>query len=145
MRSIDISTEVFAKIWALRLQGEEDENAILMRLLGLKKPQESKAPGSKSTSPRKRSITKVLWCHDVRQALRNLGGQAHLREIYEEVRSIRRKAGRSLPINVEPIVRKELEHNSSDSHSYKAKRDWFKSVNGIRGGVWALREQSDPK
>ena len=47
MRSIDISTEVFAKIWALRLQGEEDENAILMRLLGLKKPQESKAPGSK--------------------------------------------------------------------------------------------------
>ena len=34
-RMIDVSTEVFAAIWARRQDGEETENAILQRLLGL--------------------------------------------------------------------------------------------------------------
>jgi hypothetical protein len=33
MRKIDISTEVFAKIWSLRIEGEETENEILQRIL----------------------------------------------------------------------------------------------------------------
>lgn len=34
MRTIQISTSVFARIWAARQEGEESENAILNRLLG---------------------------------------------------------------------------------------------------------------
>ncbi|MFN3620093.1 hypothetical protein [Sphingorhabdus sp.] len=34
-RMIDVSTEVFATIWAQRQDGEESENAILSRILGL--------------------------------------------------------------------------------------------------------------
>jgi hypothetical protein len=36
-RMISVSTEVFAAIWANRVDGEEGENAILERLLGLAK------------------------------------------------------------------------------------------------------------
>jgi len=35
MRSIQISTDVFAAIWAARRNGEDSEDAILRRLLGL--------------------------------------------------------------------------------------------------------------
>ncbi|MDA8708597.1 hypothetical protein N9M10_04410 [Hellea sp.] len=36
-RSIEISTDVFAAIWAARIDGEETENQILQRLLSAKK------------------------------------------------------------------------------------------------------------
>ena len=38
MRSINVSTEVFAAIWAARQPGEETEDDILRRVLGGKKP-----------------------------------------------------------------------------------------------------------
>jgi hypothetical protein len=38
MRSINVSTEVFAVIWAARQPGEETEDDILRRVLGGKKP-----------------------------------------------------------------------------------------------------------
>lgn len=41
MRSIDISTDVFAELWARRKEGEESEDKILRRLLGLGKPKRS--------------------------------------------------------------------------------------------------------
>ena len=34
MRSINISTDVFAKIWSLRQNAEDTEDAILRRILG---------------------------------------------------------------------------------------------------------------
>ncbi|MCB9994323.1 MAG: hypothetical protein H6873_11785 [Hyphomicrobiaceae bacterium] len=37
MRTIDVSTPVFAAIWAARRDGEETENAILERILGIAK------------------------------------------------------------------------------------------------------------
>ena len=36
MRSIQVSTDVFAAIWAARMEGEDTEEAILRRLLGVK-------------------------------------------------------------------------------------------------------------
>ena len=44
-RMIDVSTEVFAAIWAKRQDGEETENAILERLLGLN-PRKENAPAA---------------------------------------------------------------------------------------------------
>lgn len=46
-RPIDISTDVFAAIWAKRMDGEESENAILRRLLGCSAaegPEEERGP-----------------------------------------------------------------------------------------------------
>jgi hypothetical protein len=136
MRTIQISTAAFAKIWAHRVDGEEDENTILERLLGVESSQQD--------SPQKpvrnlRFSEKTLWRHDVKTALTALGGEAHLKQIYTEVRDIRRKAGRSLPLNLEAIVRRELEYNSSDSNVHTGKFDWFRSVGGLGSGVWALR------
>jgi hypothetical protein len=39
MRTISISTEVFAALWSKHLPGEESENAILERLLSLPSPE----------------------------------------------------------------------------------------------------------
>lgn len=136
MRTIEISTDVFAKIWSLRAEGEEDENTILKRLLGLT-GERRQAYAVEKISQRP---GKVLWRDDVVAALLSLGGKAHLSEIYEEVRSIRRKAGRSVPVNIEAIIRRELEYNSSDARAFIGKRDWFHSVDGIGGGVWSIRQ-----
>jgi hypothetical protein len=135
MRTIEISTEVFAKIWSQRISGEEDENTILGRLLGLKN-----SPLREEQKTFK--IGTILWRQDVRESLKNLGGSGHLKDIYEQVRIIRRSKGRSVPANLDAIVRRELEYNSSDAGAYQGKRDWFKSVDGIGSGVWALREEA---
>lgn len=136
MRSIEVSTEVYAKIWSQRISGEEDENAILTRLLGLK--------SVASETPRKAlKIGTIVWRQDVRDGLKALGGSGHLKDIYEQVRAIRRSKGRSVPTNLEAIVRRELEYNSADAKVYQGKRDWFKSVDGIGSGVWALRNEPE--
>lgn len=46
MRAINVSTEVFAAIWAARGTGEESENDILGRILGCKVDQEASNPPS---------------------------------------------------------------------------------------------------
>lgn len=140
MRNIEISTEVFAKIWSQRIAGEEDENAILTRLLGLEKP--TSAQDQKVSDPAgcQSPAQRHLWRHDVRAGLQSLGGFGHLKDIYEAVRFIRRTNGRSVPTNLEAIVRRELEYNSSDAGVFQGKRDWFHSVDGIGSGVWAIRD-----
>lgn len=141
VRTIEVSTEVFAKIWSQRVAGEEDENAILTRLLG-----PSRAKGSKQSeeSPKAALFRPLRWRDDVMATLHLLGGEAPLKHIYEGVRNIRRSNGRSVPANLEAIVRRELEYNSSDASVFQGKRDWFRSVGGIGSGVWALREQTAP-
>lgn len=144
MRTIEISTEVFAKIWAQRMSGEETEDQILSRLLGLK----GEGPAKKSIKVVHRRVVPnsppERWRDDVREGLRRLGGSGHLKDLYHTVRSIRRENGRTVPANLEAIVRRELEYNSSDAGSYQGKRDWFLSVEGIGSGVWALRDTSKP-
>ena len=98
MRKIDVSTEVFAKIWAQRIAGEESEDEILKRLLGVKASDNSQAA---KTSKGNSIINSALWRQDVRQGLENLGGSGHLKDIYQAVRDIRRKHGRSIPPNFE--------------------------------------------
>ncbi len=43
-RSITVSTDVYAAIWAARKEGEDSENAVLARILGCKPSTKSKAP-----------------------------------------------------------------------------------------------------
>ncbi|WP_170365275.1 hypothetical protein [Ruegeria arenilitoris] len=81
------------------------------------------------------------WCDDVRSALDELGGRAHLSKIYDKVEEIRQSAGRSTPKSLEEVVRKELEMRSSDSEVFDAARgeDWFCLPEGKGAGIWALR------
>lgn len=138
-RSIEVSTEVFAKIWSHRVEGEEDENTILSRLLGLTSP--IQAESDIKADPRESGtlVSRTLWRDDVRAGLQACDGEAPLREIYAAVRKIRVGKGRSVPLNLQAIVRRELEYNSSDSNVFAGKYDWFRSVGGLGSGIWALR------
>lgn len=70
----------------------------------------------------------ATWKEDIVKALENLGGSAHLSEIYNEVERIR-------PDNLNPTwdrtVQRELETNSSDSDAFSGE-DIFYSVEGKR-------------
>lgn len=130
MRRVEISTDVYAKIWSHRQPGEESEDQILARILGVR-----------LTKVRKEDVSmkQQLWRDDVKLALQQLGGSAPLTEIYAAVRNIRIINGRTLPPSTNAIIRREIEYNSSDTESYQHKLDWFKTVDGIGSGVWALR------
>ncbi len=78
----------------------------------------------------------ATWVDDVVQALKNLGGQAHRKQIIEEVKRIRTEP---LPIRLEEVVQRTIQNHSSDSAGFKGK-DLFKKIGD---GVWALREQSE--
>ncbi|MGY2992902.1 HNH endonuclease [Mesorhizobium sp. URHB0026] len=79
----------------------------------------------------------AIWREEVVEALRTIGGQGSLEEIY---RAVRGRGTRALPATWQAIVRRELEYNSSDSRSYQHRFDLFFSVSGIGAGVWGLRE-----
>lgn len=81
----------------------------------------------------------ITWRDDVGEALRQLGGRSSLGKIYNEVENLRKKAGRSVPRNLDAVVRSTLEDNSSDSQAYKGRFNWFYMPEGRGAGIWALR------
>ena len=81
----------------------------------------------------------LTWFDEVYWALDELGGVAHLSKIYEIITDARENKGIDRPQNLQSIVRKELEYNSSDSETFQGRRDVFYSVNGIGKGVWGIR------
>ncbi|UWQ57845.1 hypothetical protein K3722_15315 [Leisingera caerulea] len=85
-------------------------------------------------------VGRVRWCDDVREALTQLGGKAHLEKIYAKVREIRSGAGRSTPETLKEVVRKELEIRSPDSKAFLG-QDWFRIAGHKGEGYWALTAQ----
>jgi len=131
MRSIQVSTEVFAAIWSNRQEGEEDESTILSRIL---------AVGVERPTPN-RGKSKIRWVDDVVAGLEQLGGEAEYGRIYEQVRQVRLRGGRSIPRSFEEVIRKEIETHSSDSDAYAHREDLFCAPQGKGAGVWALRNR----
>ena len=78
----------------------------------------------------------ATWVEDITQALINLGGQATLAHIYEEVKKIRIEP---LPETYKASIRERIEAYSSNSSNFKGK-DYFQK---IEKGVWALKEKVD--
>ncbi|GAP21874.1 DUF4268 domain-containing protein [Leptolinea tardivitalis] len=76
------------------------------------------------------------WVEDIIQALKNLGGQATLAQIYEEVKRIRTEP---LPDTYKASIRERIEAHSSDSSNFKG-TDHFRKV---EKGVWALRDHAE--
>jgi hypothetical protein len=141
VRTIEIDTEVFSRIWAHRLEGEETENEILRRLLGSarQKARSTIVTKQPAEEPAVAAGARAKWRDDIMQGLTELGGTAALGDIYMKVRAIRRRAGRSLPPSTEAVIRRELENNSSDSDSFTHDRDWFSMPNGKGAGIWSIR------
>jgi len=69
-------------------------------------------------------------------ALKNLGGEGYLKNIYLEYENI---TSSPLSNTQKAGIRKCIEDNSSDSKNFKGK-DLFYSVYGIGKGAWGLRE-----
>lgn len=79
------------------------------------------------------------WIDDIVQAMKNLGGRAEYKDLYDEVRRIREDP---LPSTWKAVVRNQVESHSSDSDNYtNGRKDYFYSVHGKGKGVWALRPQ----
>tara|TARA_Y100000816_G_C26029742_1_gene539004 strand:+ start:48 stop:1178 length:1131 start_codon:yes stop_codon:yes gene_type:complete len=79
----------------------------------------------------------ATWREDTVQALKNLGGIAHLSDIHKEVEKIRKG---KLNNTWTQTVQRELETYSSDSEAYGGKKDIFYMVEGKGKGVWGLRD-----
>ena len=78
----------------------------------------------------------ATWVEDIVQAFKNLGGQASLNQLYEEVKRIRTEP---LPATYKACLRGIIEDNSSDSTRFRGK-DLFRKV---AKGVWALRDEEN--
>ena len=69
----------------------------------------------------------ATWKEDTIQALKNLGGVAHLSKIHKEVEKLRRG---KLNNTWTQTVQRELETYSSDSDAYSGKKDIFFMAEG---------------
>lgn len=79
------------------------------------------------------------WVDDITQALINLGGSAHRKEILEEVKRIRSEPP---PKSIIRIIQRTIQDHSSDSEGFNKanlEKDLFFSVRGIGEGYWGLR------
>jgi putative restriction endonuclease len=77
------------------------------------------------------------WIEIVTEALNNLGGMAHLSDIYLEVKKLNK---RELSKTWEATIRGVIERNSSDSDAFSPKNDIFYSIDGKGNGLWGLRD-----
>ena len=86
----------------------------------------------------------MTWASDLVLAFENLGGQAELAHVYDEIEKIRP----NLTPAWKSSVRERIQRHSSDSHAYNTKNpDLFYSLEGLGGGIWGLRSKvnSTPK
>lgn len=83
----------------------------------------------------------MTWDDDIRTALQQLGGRAHLRDIYPAVKAIRQQAGRSIPAEWQAAIRETLQRKSSDSENWDNTEDLFEMGRIHHGlmGFWSLR------
>lgn len=117
-KSTDLFQKVDKGVWALRTKTTSE----------LPKPHLEKP-----SSPINYSKTKPnSWVEDIVQALKNLGGEAHRSDIFEEIKRIR-----TVPLTEHSIEAMQgcIQAFSSDSLSFRGV-DLFRKVGD---GVWALR------
>ena len=142
MRNIDVSTDIYAMIWQLRMPGEESENAILDRVLGNALEASKGRPTAVPRNPEVEEYAMVrrhTWASDLVRSLKVLGGTAPLPRIYDTLERLRRLEGRSLPRTLQATARRTLANHSSDSPHYLGGLDLFCRPEGKGAGVWGLR------
>lgn len=146
MREISIGIETFAEIWKQRRDGENSEDDVLKRLLGLSEGPNVKAPTPKDVPkgdekpmmaadlpPSKKWSDLLVW------TLRKLGGRAHLSDIYRVSRMGRKALGFATTLHHDDSARECLESHCSESKKFRGKEDLFFMPEGKGAGIWALR------
>lgn len=83
---------------------------------------------------------KLDWTAIVVQAIEQLGGDAHLDEIYKKIEELH--PDRLTP-HYQNTVRGTIYKNSSDSEFFQEKQDLFKRIGKGRTGRWAIREYKE--
>lgn len=76
------------------------------------------------------------WKEDIIESLKRLGGEAHLSEIYNDIKL---NTKRILSQTYEATIRATLERYSSDSDAYNQQEDLFFIVSEKGEGKWGLR------
>ncbi|MCA1474306.1 DUF262 domain-containing protein [Bradyrhizobium sp. NBAIM08] len=93
--------------------------------------------GKSLTPPKPNGIEEGTWLDDTVLALKELGGQASLSDLYKQIARLRGETKRSLPTNYQAIVRRTLEENSEDSDAHRQRHRLFR--NSDKGkGLWSL-------
>jgi hypothetical protein len=135
-------------IWSSREEGEEDEETILRRVLREKRDALAASPVAEANEKDMRELEGTYgvsrhstWWQIIEAALRRIGGQGTLSEIYNSLRHLSKEIGKNMPPSLEAVVRGTLEDNSSDSGRWKQVRDVFEMPRGKHSGFWALRRK----
>ncbi len=158
-REIQVELNTFRLIWTFWEEGDINEDQIIYRVLSEKMEEKLSFRGNSSIvnsetselvqksvaskqyikldkDSRVSNFEKVRWVDDVVEALRSLGGEANLSDIYKKVEEIRGKNGRTIVRSLDATVRQTLEAHSSDSENFQQRADFFKNVGR---GRWKLR------
>jgi hypothetical protein len=86
-----------------------------------------------ATNPTAASNT---WLSDIVTAMRHLGGQATLSELYDELIQMRL----NLPDSWKEVISRVIQNHSSDASDFNPSfTDLFYSVSGLGAGRWGLR------
>lgn len=86
-------------------------------------------------------VEKTTYRSEIISALRTLGGQGELRDIYSVIKERGILPSIKTNPNWQAQVRKQLQVDSSDSTHTNSGKNLFYSVNGLYGGVWGIRSQ----
>lgn len=79
----------------------------------------------------------LTWVDAVVLAVAKHGGTAHLNRMYDDAPRIYGY----VPGSVDSVIRQAVESHSSDSEQWRrGTPDLFYSVEGLRSGIWGLRE-----
>jgi len=113
----DLFRKVSNGVWALRVQGNQE----------ILSPKHPSFPNNEEISE-----GKTTWVEDIVRAITNLGGQATLTQIYDEVKRIRQGP---MPKMWQHIIQDTIYQRSSDTQKFQG-NDLFRKVDK---GVWSLR------
>lgn len=84
----------------------------------------------------------MAWLDEVVEALKELGGTAHLKDIYAQVLKRGKMQQNIATSDWKATIRQTIEDHSSDSKSFRTGKDLFYSVKGLRKGFWGLRKHN---
>jgi predicted HNH restriction endonuclease len=87
-------------------------------------------------------IEKPTYRSEIIAALRTLGGQGRLSDIYAAIADRNILPAIATNPNWQAQVRKQLQSDSSDTRTVFSGKDLFFSVEGLHGGIWGIRDQS---
>ncbi|MBC8492793.1 MAG: HNH endonuclease [Chloroflexi bacterium] len=82
----------------------------------------------------------TTWLEDIITALENLGGQAHLSDIYNEVARIRIRSGKPLPKLWQGTMRRKILNHAPASAGYTGTAI-FEPVGQLGSGIWKFHDR----